>query len=1046
MKKLRPFTMTTPRFGSGLLALTLIGALAVEPHTVLDDLRQAVPVRTIAPRLSVGADYSPCTNSIGIEASIPRTRCPATVESRTQFGQTIEAWKGVRRALRSGDTTAALHALGLLQLLESNRSGNSLNKAISTLQDAARRTNHSAAILADLSAAYLVRAQETQNARDLLEAMTTAHQSLELEPTSSAARFDLALALDWFGLDDQAGEAWRAYLGVDPSSGWAEEARNRLRSLSRKSRLPPPPTSASPADAIDSFVSSAPQQARLYGLDRVLGEWGAAVLKGDGARTAERLRLAQELGESLVRRSGDATLADAVRAVRAAGPSAYTMLARAHVEYSAGQSAYFAVDYSTAGAHFARVLELRPPSRALTDWARVFDAAMRVQKGEFPTAERAMEAVAAGTDTVRYPALAGRSRWVLATALLRDGRYEAALNAAQDAARLLGRAGEREHQGGAEYVAADAQFYLGATVAAHEAAHRALGTLRGERTSVWLLNALAVAARVAEADGLAMAAVRIQDERVALAERMGLPVRIAEARLGRARLLAAGRMRDRGRSDIEASERLVQTLYGVAKTWLETELRFARAALLGRTEPRRALAAFDSVLATTGGSLTAPRRMRARVGRAEVRLALGEIAGATADLDTASVILAEERDSIGRTEFRASLLDAARGVFDRLAMLRVAAGDTVGALRFLERGRVSFGPTARGAAESPEAKPRMLTGEVAVEYALVEDTLLVWTVADTTVRLIRRTVDRTALTHSVEDARMALERGIDDRPLHRSLAELYDLLVRPLQPQLGGDGRTLVLIADGELAALPFSALYDEHSGHYLMQSHALRYAGSLRDANRTRLRGPAAARALLVADPAFDPAANPGLERLRGARAEVGSIAASYSHPLVLADSAAMPSAVEADLPRAAVVHFAGHAVLDDQRPERSYLVLAPGRGRTGAAWLTAAQLEKLPLQNVDLVVLSACETLRSHSGRSGGFAGFTGALLDAGAGGVVGSLWRVDDRLTAPLMVGFHHAYRRSHDGPGALREAQLEMLQSSDPALRSPAAWAGFRYAGN
>jgi CHAT domain-containing protein len=141
-------------------------------------------------------------------------------------------------------------------------------------------------------------------------------------------------------------------------------------------------------------------------------------------------------------------------------------------------------------------------------------------------------------------------------------------------------------------------------------------------------------------------------------------------------------------------------------------------------------------------------------------------------------------------------------------------------------------------------------------------------------------------------------------------------------------------------------------------------------------------------------------------------------------------------------VVHYAGHAVFDDARPERSALVLA---GAGGAGALTAAQAAELDLRHVRLVVLSACQTLRARDGRAGGFAGFTRSLLAAGAGGVLGSLWRVDDERTRALMVAFHQAYRASGDGPGALRAAQLRLLRSADPALRSPAAWAGFRYAG-
>jgi CHAT domain-containing protein len=61
------------------------------------------------------------------------------------------------------------------------------------------------------------------------------------------------------------------------------------------------------------------------------------------------------------------------------------------------------------------------------------------------------------------------------------------------------------------------------------------------------------------------------------------------------------------------------------------------------------------------------------------------------------------------------------------------------------------------------------------------------------------------------------------------------------------------------------------------------------------------------------------------------------------------------------------------------------------------------------------------------------------------VGSLWEVDDRLTRPLMMEFHRAWRTTGNGPAALRAAQLRLLASPDRRERSPAAWAGFRYAG-
>jgi CHAT domain-containing protein len=94
---------------------------------------------------------------------------------------------------------------------------------------------------------------------------------------------------------------------------------------------------------------------------------------------------------------------------------------------------------------------------------------------------------------------------------------------------------------------------------------------------------------------------------------------------------------------------------------------------------------------------------------------------------------------------------------------------------------------------------------------------------------------------------------------------------------------------------------------------------------------------------------------------------------------------------------------------------------------------------------VLAACQTLGSRPGALDGVAGLAGAFRAAGAAGVLGAAWRVDDAATRPLMYAFHRAYAATGDGPGALRVAQLEMLRQDREELRAPAAWAAFDYVG-
>jgi CHAT domain-containing protein len=433
------------------------------------------------------------------------------------------------------------------------------------------------------------------------------------------------------------------------------------------------------------------------------------------------------------------------------------------------------------------------------------------------------------------------------------------------------------------------------------------------------------------------------------------------------------------------------------------------------------------------------------VSAAEARLATGDLVGGTKRLETAMAMLEQRRDSIQMEPRRAAVFESARGVVDRVVMLELAAGHTVEALRTMDRGRASLAPTGRepqrtgGSVEGP-------AGEVLVEYALVGDTLLAWTVAGRDVALQRTRVDTARLVHTIRRLRSLLERQSGESETLAALSQLYEWLLRPLAARLGPAGTPLVVVADGELASVPFAALRDARTARYLVEERPVRFAVSLLgDRRATAYQSPGERSAAFVADPAFDRREHPLLPRLADAASEVQSIAATYPSPWVLPDTQATRTAVITALGSASVVHYAGHAIFDDERPERSYLVLAPVRGEAGSGTLTAAELARLRLSHAPLVVLAACQTVSSSRGRTGGFTGLAGALLAAGARGVVGGLWEVDDRLTRPLMTGFHRAYRARADGPAALRAAQLDLIHSPDPALSSPAAWAGFRYAG-
>ena len=94
----------------------------------------------------------------------------------------------------------------------------------------------------------------------------------------------------------------------------------------------------------------------------------------------------------------------------------------------------------------------------------------------------------------------------------------------------------------------------------------------------------------------------------------------------------------------------------------------------------------------------------------------------------------------------------------------------------------------------------------------------------------------------------------------------------------------------------------------------------------------------------------------------------------------------------------------------------------------LTAREIGYLPLEAVDLVVLSACETGLGKTAGGEGLLGLQRAFQVAGARTTVASLWNVPNHATSLLMQRFYrNIWERDMPTATALREAQLWILKN-------------------
>lgn len=1001
------------------------------PLGPMQELAALRPQRTFAARLSIPTTYQACTANApeptDTLSTVPREACGTRSEESPDLGE-------LNGAGESADPDS-LQASGLAAILWHNElNPHALDEAITRLNRALRLSTRRVPLLVDLSAAHLVRAERTQNSRDLLEASNYAHQALKLEPRNLEARFNAALALQASALDEEAARAWDAYLAIDSKSKWADEAKRRKSVLITTPPEIPYPAPGAPEARVNAFAARFPQEAREYGWNQVLGEWGAAVMRDDAIGAASRLNLAEQLGRALGERAGgDGSLAEAVRAIRRApSRSAATVtLARAHQDYAAAQAYAGKMQHDSANAALIRIERVSPASPVLLQWTQLNRAIAVGYLGAIPEADHAIRTLLSQVDSTRDPVLLARARMILGTLQLRAPQHGSALAEFHSADVHFRRAGETELNAAVWSAQGELAYQQGDTVSAYKNFHRAHRALRPYRHSIRLRNHLNGLARAALSDGMPSAALPVSNEDVLVTERLGIPILILDALQGRARVRRAmGDHRGTDR-DLDAAFGLVSELTAATaqQKWAVSALRTARPGTLSPSAMDSAVDAMEENVLWLVPALQA---------RAKLHVAAGDFASATEDVERVidgTLALARQAPDARR---RGALLEQARSSFDALVMLNLRRGRPADALRALERGRLSLAPWR---ATSPSGAPRLTVpaGQVAVDYALIGDTLLTWTISADTIRVFGQPVDRDTFTLTVDRVVASLESPARAAGVRPELQRLYDWLIRPVRGYIGPRNTALVIVADGEVAGVPFGALLDSSRGTYLIQDHQLRFAATLEDAVRPVQDRGENGLALLVADPAFDQGQYPGLDPLGGARLEVGSLLELYGNHVLLQGDTATREAFVARAQSASIIHYAGHAVFDDARPDRSYLVLA---GDTTGR-LTAEAVSQLRLGGVRLVVLSACRTLRSREGRSGGFAGLSGALLTAGAGGVVGSLWKVNDELTGPLMKAFHDEYQASGDPARALWKAQLAMLE--DPEHASPAAWAGFRYTG-
>jgi CHAT domain-containing protein len=261
-----------------------------------------------------------------------------------------------------------------------------------------------------------------------------------------------------------------------------------------------------------------------------------------------------------------------------------------------------------------------------------------------------------------------------------------------------------------------------------------------------------------------------------------------------------------------------------------------------------------------------------------------------------------------------------------------------------------------------------------------------------------------------------LEIGIADRQSLKYLPParlIYRWIFEPLEPYLEAEKiDTLLLCTGTSLRSLPFAALHDGEK--FVIEKYSLARipAFSLTDTN---YQPSSNTKVLATGASEFKE-----LPSLPGVEVELDTIVPKlWSGEKIFNQDFTVQNLKEAHkLGDFKIIHIASHSNFNSGSPEDSYIQFSDRK-------LTLDEIADLDLDlpQVDLLVLSACETAMGDEEAEFGFAGLA---MQAGVKSALASLWAVNDAGTVVLMSEFYQQLKSNPIKAEALRLAQINMLQ--------------------
>jgi CHAT domain-containing protein len=885
----------------------------------------------------------------------------------------------------------------------------------------------------DLSVALIASCDDFQALEDCLDGLGAADTALARNGDGGAARFNRALALQRLGLMDDARREWNVALEEDLPPEWRREAENNVLAIQKpagdwKGDRVQLEAAVARGDLplVRSLVAAHSRDARAWGEGVYLGQWADAAMAGDRAAADRALAIARAIGESLRRVSGESLLSDAVQHVTDVAHSddeRRQATALAYIRYREGRQKYGSLGPGGAIPILEKSQELFAKSGSPMQFvAAYFVASAMYAANEIDDASTRLDTLAAKHFEQRgYIALSAQIGWEHGLCRLVRGEFSEALDILERSASEFGKLGEDENRASIEDFVAEVHEFTGNPAEAWTVRARALAVIGDERRLV----SLATAATARMQRGEWSRAIALLNLRVETALRVANALHAASALVQRS--IAKSHLEDHfgAAQDLQLAREWLKAIRDADQhRRVEAELAFGEA--IATSDPRSAIDSFSRALEFYRQRDLEVFSAQVLLQRARANRRVGDLQAADADAIDGLASLERQRGSVRDLNDRASMFQSSRDLFvEAIEIARMQNNDAAAfALSERARGRAlldQFERTELGAGRAPqnpssldELQSALAADAAIVEYSALSRSLLAFVVRRDRFEVVALPASPTALEPLVRRCSDAAIDG-DAAKVRDACGRVASVVLSPIEPALR-DLHTVAIVADGPLTALPFRALMD--NDQFFGERFAITEAPSatLAVLSAQRARSMRGEQALLIGATEFDRKRFPSLQSLENVPTEIEGLRRRLPKSLTLYGAQVTRDAIERALMSANVVHFAGHAIADDEHPLASQLLLA---SRSATEDLTASSIAALHLDRTRLVYLSSCRSA-APGVRNDGVKNLALAFIAAGVPSIVASRWDLPDRDAALLATRFHAAALETGDPAKALQRA--------------------------